>query len=520
MRFGRWETVDELGRGGQAVVYRALDTALVDIEGKILPEVHRAVQGLRQMLPPEQIRECTLQLLRGIEQYLSRLDPKNCGALKVLHAHVRDNPKADKRLEREVAVLREQDHLHIVKVLDASVPNGWFVMEYFPLGSLEKHRDRFRGQPDEALDALRPLVEAVAILHAKEITHRDIAPKNVFVAERGLVLGDFGLVYPPEAAAERVSSTYENVGSRDWMPPWAMGTRQEDPTPAFDVFTLGKLLWAMVSGRHKLLLWYFRNPEFNLEALFPRDPRMVEVNRLLDRCIVQEEKDCLPSVVELLEAMTETLARLRGTPSAPTQPRARQPLSDAERDRLTEELSDADSLRGNLKPRTREGLQDLAVLAATTVIEENRVLMQRIVHYAIRDPGEAGALALQILNQVFVPKSVEQAWAKEARNGCLQLCLGRPSLAIAYEAVRLLRLAPEEGDTEYLAHVMGKWPDPLYGHVSPMEWLAAAYRRYPKAVRDMVDAFFAEGIPAEIQARASEARRVMRAIDQEQARSQ
>ncbi len=151
MRFGRWETIDELGRGGQGIVYRALDTTRVDIEGKILPQVQRAVQGIKQMVSPEEMRERTLQLLRGIEQYLLRLDPKNCGALKALHADVRKDAKARERLEREVAVLGEQDHPHIVKILDASVPDGWFVTEYFPLGSVEKHRDRFRGRPDEAL---------------------------------------------------------------------------------------------------------------------------------------------------------------------------------------------------------------------------------------------------------------------------------------------------------------------------------------------------------------------------------
>lgn len=166
MRFGRWETMDELGRGGQGIVYRALDTALVDIEGQILPQVHRAVQGLAAIGTPDQIRERTLQLLKGVEQYLSRQDPKNCGALKVLHPNVRDNAKARERLEREVAVLSEQYHPHIVKLLDASVSDGWFVTEYFPSGSLEKHRERFLGRPIEALEALRPLVEAVATLHA------------------------------------------------------------------------------------------------------------------------------------------------------------------------------------------------------------------------------------------------------------------------------------------------------------------------------------------------------------------
>lgn len=83
----------------------------------------------------------------------------------------------------------------------------------------------------------------------------------------------------------------------------------------------------------------------------------------------------------------------------------------------------------------------------------------------------------------------------------------------------MLSLAPEEGDTEFLAYVIGKWPEPLYRHASSLKWLEAAYRRYPEAVRSMVDGFLVDGVPAEIQARAVEACQVMRTIDQAQALS-
>ena len=42
---------------------------------------------------------------------------------------------------------------------------------------------------------------------------------------------------------DRITETFENVGSRDWMPGWAMGMLA-DVKPNFDVFSLGKLLWS------------------------------------------------------------------------------------------------------------------------------------------------------------------------------------------------------------------------------------------------------------------------------------
>ena len=371
MRYGQWEALDELGKGGQGRVYRALDTKVVDVKGAIVPQILRGVREVGQIGSPEESRERVLRFLRAIEGYIRRDDPKHCGALKVLHPEIRDDPKAKGRMEREVRVLRDQHHPHIVTILDSSVSAGWFVTEYFPLGSLAKHPTRFRRQPIEALVALCPLVEAVAALHAQGITHRDIAPKNIFVGSEGLVLGDFGLVYQSGYGADRLPSTYENVGSRDWMPPWEMGAFQEEPSPAFDVFSLAKVLWAMVSGRHILQLWYFRQPKFDLEEQFPGDSSMAILNDLLAKCIVQHEAECLPSAPELINAIDESLALLRRTPIA-TQKRERGPLTEADRERLVDALRESQEGEA-VTARTVEALKDVQAMVAKYAIEERHL---------------------------------------------------------------------------------------------------------------------------------------------------
>lgn len=517
MRYGRWEALDELGKGGQGRVYRAVDTAVVDVEGKIVPQILRGVREVGQMASPEESRDRVLRLLGAIEAYVRRGDdPKNCGALKVLHPEIRNDPKARRRMEREVEVLSGQHHSNIVTILDSSVSDGWFVTEYFPLGSLARYPTRFRRQPIEALVALRSLVEAVASLHGQGISHRDIAPKNMFLSEQGLILGDFGLVYEARNEAERLSSTYENVGSRDWMPPWAMGTFQEEPSPAFDVFSLGKVLWAMISGRHILQLWYFRQSQFDLENQFPGDASMVIVNDLLSKCIVQHENECLPSAQELVQEMDKALGLLRGGPVA-SRRRERKPLAETDRERLIDALRASGTSSESVVTRTVEALKDINVRVVNYAIEDNKVLMRLVMDYMRRPNVEAASVAADIVCNALVtaPESVGRPWIKEALAECRQLCLEpRVPAGVLYGILRVLALVPERDDGDYLAYAVGQWPDELYDRASPMGWLRAAYKMYPLETRDAMDVLLQEGNPTKVRNRASEAQGVMRAVDQ------
>jgi len=219
------------------------------------------------------------------------------GALKVIHKSEDDtlNEQASARLGQEITVLSKVQHPSLIRILDSNLPEKWFVTDYFQRRSLDTHLTETKGDVLGALMRVRPLIEAVAALHREGFVHRDIKPQNIFVADDGrLVLGDCGLVFDTNSSGTRLTLLSEKVGTTDFMPAWVMGSmRIEDIRPSFDVFSLGKLIWCMISGKAVLRLHYHRDtehPEFDVEKLFPNAPEMAWARRLFEKCIVERKE--------------------------------------------------------------------------------------------------------------------------------------------------------------------------------------------------------------------------------------
>ena len=108
------------------------------------------------------------------------------------------------------------------------------------------------------------------------------------------------------------------------MAPWAnVEERLDEVNPTFDVYPLGKILWAMVSGKKSLQLWYWEQAKYNLEQLFHGEPEMRFVNKILQQTVVEDESDCLSSAAELLDLVDTSLVALRrgGQPTSDGLPR-------------------------------------------------------------------------------------------------------------------------------------------------------------------------------------------------------
>lgn len=308
----RWQTIGEpLGEGGQGKVYRVIPYSMGEGVDRHIMEA-LAVIGNRH--ENNDLRDVHYQLFeKNLPLLLKRTDPSNHKALKVLHKpkDARDSELAEERIKREITAMSEASHPNLLKIVDHDLDSKWYASDYLQKGSLSNHLNIFAGDFPKTLKAFRPLVEGVAELHGQRNVHRDIKPQNIFLdADNNLILGDFGLVFFQDEQRTRISETLENVGSRDWMPGWAFGMRLEDIKPTFDVFSLGKVLWSMVSAKLLLRLWYYEKPEFNVEQLYPDDKFIKFANPLFKKCIVEEEENCLPDASALLEEVDKTLAAI------------------------------------------------------------------------------------------------------------------------------------------------------------------------------------------------------------------
>lgn len=308
---GRWKIIKELGEGGQGKVYCALDIEKFNVEKRLYPDLKTSLQSLATGISLEDERRKMFNLFsKTIADLIRMEDPSSLGALKVLlnPKDARDSKLAGARINREIEAMDKFTHPNLLKILDFDPDSKWFVSQFHPRGTLDKYPKLFVGDFVKALRAFRPLVEGVSELHKSGLVHRDIKPHNIFLdADSTLILGDFGLIFFTDKEHSRISATFENVGTRDWMPPWAYSMRVEEVKPTFDVFSLAKVLWSMVSGLPVLRLWYFKDKRFNLEELFPKAPYIWFANQLFKKCICEHEEDCLSDATNLLEEIDKIL---------------------------------------------------------------------------------------------------------------------------------------------------------------------------------------------------------------------
>jgi serine/threonine protein kinase len=306
-----WLIIRELDEGGQGKVFIVQKKTELNSYSKIRAALHEIINKNYSIIQNKEQSEAYNKLRDCIIAMIYHEDFCQLGALKVLHdiREARDPKNTKERMKSEIEIMSKNIHPNLIKMLETDIDSQWYISKYYSNGNLASNKHLFKGNLLGALKAIRPLVEAVASLHKQGYVHRDIKPHNIFLDKNNsLILGDFGLIYFEDNQHKRVSDTYDNVGSRDWMPGWAMGMRIDKVNATFDVFGLGKLLWSMVSGKEIMQLWYYNDSKFNLEELFPNSDNMRFANRLFSKCIVEKENDCLKNATDLLEEIDKTIS--------------------------------------------------------------------------------------------------------------------------------------------------------------------------------------------------------------------
>jgi serine/threonine protein kinase len=309
-----WKVLKELGSGGQGRVSLVVDRDKDPIK-RIVEPLKGLVPGANREDELEELRrrfgDALLDFVRG--RY-------GLGALKQL-----TNPteEATARLKIEAHIYETVADAHLLRIIDKKIDENWIVTEFQPNGTLSDRLESFKGHALTALRAIRPVVNVLAKMDASAFVHRDFKPGNIFIGNDGeFVLGDAGLAFYQDLSGSSVTQTYENVGTREYMPAWAYGQKTEI-RPTFDSFSVGKVIWAMIAGRPACPLWYVFKDEFNLVKLFPEKTEMLWINELLGKCVVEEEeKDMklldaqkflseIDSTIDAIEANATPAAYLR-----------------------------------------------------------------------------------------------------------------------------------------------------------------------------------------------------------------
>jgi WD40 repeat protein/serine/threonine protein kinase len=225
-------------------------------------------------------------------------------ALKLIKPGM-DSGQVVARFEAERQALALMDHPNIARVFDGgATPSGrpYFVMELVKGMPITRYCDEHKLTPRQRLELFVPVCEAVQHAHSKGVIHRDLKPSNVLAA---LYDGrpvpkviDFGVAKAagPKLTERTLFTEFGAVvGTLEYMSPEQAGLNELDIDTRSDVYSLGVLLYELLTGTTPL----------GRERL--KDPGLVEALRL-----IREEEPPRPSARLSTTAELPALAANRG----------------------------------------------------------------------------------------------------------------------------------------------------------------------------------------------------------------
>jgi hypothetical protein len=270
----RYKIINEIGRGGMAVVYRAVDTML-----------DRSV------------------------------------AIKILLPETSNKEKALKRFNREAKTLANLSHSNIVKVLDYGDYEGspYLVMEYISGGTLSSKL----GTPmpyAEAAAILAPVARALQYAHQQKVVHRDIKPSNILINDSGQpMLSDFGILKLIEIdETQGITGTGKSVGTPAYMSPEQIRGKEVDGRT--DIYSLGIVFFELVTGRKpytattpiEVSLQHLHDPIPKAKQFIRDVP--ADVEQIFVRSMAKNPEDRYPSMASFAQALEKLSGVTTATP--------------------------------------------------------------------------------------------------------------------------------------------------------------------------------------------------------------
>jgi len=257
-------------------------------------------------------------------------------AIKVLHAELAA-VLGTERFVQEIRVIATLQHPHIVGLIDSGVfgpeeeplaGRPYYVMPYIEGESLRRKlaQERQLAVP-EAVRIASEVASALDYAHRHGVVHRDIKPENILLHDGSALVTDFGIALAvQQAGGERMTQTGLSLGTPQYMSPeQAMGERTL--TARSDVYALGAVTYEMLAGEPP-----FTGPTVQaiVARLVTETPRSLSVLRRtvpppVEAAVLQAlEKlpaDRFASAAEFAAALAGQTLRSRSTTAAGIPPR-------------------------------------------------------------------------------------------------------------------------------------------------------------------------------------------------------
>ena len=172
-------------------------------------------------------------------------------ALKMILAGDLASTEAGARFLKEAESVARLQHPQVVQIFRIGDFQGrpFLEMEYVDGGSLADRLDGRPWKPTIAARLIESLAMAVHHAHVKDIVHRDLKPANILLTADGTPkVTDFGLAKSLGADID-LTRTDSIIGSPSYMAPEQAGGRASRIGPATDVYSLGAILYELLTGR-------------------------------------------------------------------------------------------------------------------------------------------------------------------------------------------------------------------------------------------------------------------------------
>lgn len=208
-RLGNYEILEELGRGGMGVIYRARQRH------------SRRIVALKRVLG--------------------------------YHA---DSRETLTRFRREAEAASSLDHPNILPIYEVGESEDglpYFSMKFAPGGSLQEVAPVLHDNPREIVRLMAKVARAVQYAHREGILHRDLKPGNILLDGRGEpFVSDFGLAKWLDASSD-ITRTLTIFGTPGYIAPEQAEGVATSARPTVDIYSLGAILFGLLAGRPPFL---------------------------------------------------------------------------------------------------------------------------------------------------------------------------------------------------------------------------------------------------------------------------